>query len=127
MATFQKPSIHFYLGIAAIIAGFVCLRTPPVDGMLTLTIAPILLILGCVIFVPIGLWPRLEEDQLRASRSLGARILTTRNLAGLGVFTFSLIVYLSTLWPVPGWWDSSNYVTCSYTLSCCSFWGGSPL
>jgi hypothetical protein len=117
MKTFQKPSIHFYLGVAAIIVGFFCLRTPPVDGVLTLTIAPILLVLGYVLFVPIGLWPRSEKDLIPANRSLGARILTTRNLVGLGVFTFSLIVYLSTLWPAPGWWDSSGYVTCSYTLA----------
>lgn len=116
MATFQKPSKHFYLGVAAIIAGFVCLRTPPVDGVWTLTIAPILLVLGYLVLVPIGLWPRWEHDLSHARSSFTSQIFRVHNIIGLGVFTFSLLVYLSTLWPAPGWWDSSDYVTCSYTL-----------
>jgi hypothetical protein len=116
MANLQKPSLYFYLGLVAIIAGFVCLRTPPVDGVWTLTIAPVLLVLGFVVLVPYGLWPRSRQNSPRSDYPADSEAVTITNLTGLGVFAFSLIIYLLTLWPGPGWWDSSNYILCSYTL-----------
>ena len=59
MAHFEKPKRIFYLALNSIILGFICLRTPPVDGFLTLTVAPVLLILRepdlgtSLVFVPV--------------------------------------------------------------------------
>jgi len=116
MANLQKPLLYFYLGLAAIIAGFVCLRTPPVDGVWTLTIAPVLLVLGFVVLVPYGLWPRSRQYLLHPVYPADGKAVTITNLTGLGVFVSSLIIYLLTLWPSPGWWDSGDYITCSYIL-----------
>jgi len=116
MANLKKPSLYFYLGLAAIVAGFVCLRTPPVDGVWTLTIAPVLLVLGFVVLVPYGLWPRSRQNSPRSDYPADSKAVTITNLTGLGVFVYSLIIYLLTLWPGPGWWDSGDYILCSYTL-----------
>lgn len=45
----------FALGIVAILLGYFCLSRPPVDGFLSLTLAPILLVLGYCILIPVGL------------------------------------------------------------------------
>ena len=45
----------FALGLVAILLGYFCLSRPPVDGFLSLTLAPILLVLGYCILIPIGL------------------------------------------------------------------------
>lgn len=116
MTNLERPSLFFYLGLAAIIAGFVCLRTPPVDGVWTLTIAPVLLVLGFIVLVPYGLWPRIRRNPPYPDFPADGKAVTITNLVGLGVFAFSLIIYLLTLWPGPGWWNSSNYILCSYTL-----------
>jgi len=116
MANLQKPSLQFYFGLAAIIAGFACLRTPPVDGVWTLTVAPILLVLGYIVFVPLGLRPWLRLDLPGSPYSSKIKAHTAINLTGLGVFVSALVVYLLTIWPGPGWWDSSEYITCSYML-----------
>ena len=110
MMSFQKPSMRFYAGIVSIIAGFVCLRTPPIDGVWTLTIAPILLVLGYVVLVPTGLWPQCRHGLTGTRDSPMSRVLAVDRIVGLGVFAACLAVYLRTLWPAPGWWDSSNYV-----------------
>lgn len=41
--------------MAAILIGYVCLSQPPVDGFLSLTLAPILLVLGYCVLIPIAL------------------------------------------------------------------------
>ena len=42
-------------GIAVILIGYLCLSRPPVDGFLSLTLAPILLVLGYCVLIPIAL------------------------------------------------------------------------
>ncbi|MFZ5981902.1 MAG: hypothetical protein ACOYVF_14875 [Candidatus Zixiibacteriota bacterium] len=56
MTPFKNKTRAFYVAPSAIIIGFVCLRTPPVNGFLTLTATPIFLILGYVILVTAGWW-----------------------------------------------------------------------
>ena len=58
MTDLKKTSLPFFLGLAVIIAGFACLRVPPVDSFWSLTAAPVLLVLGYVVLIPVGLWPR---------------------------------------------------------------------
>lgn len=47
----RKNYIAFGVGLALLAVGYICLAQPPVDGFLSLTLAPILLVLGyCVVF-----------------------------------------------------------------------------
>ena len=45
----------FAAGIGVILIGYFCLAQPPVDGFLSLTFAPILLVLGYCVLIPIAL------------------------------------------------------------------------
>ncbi|MDZ7268837.1 MAG: hypothetical protein ONB48_13965 [candidate division KSB1 bacterium] len=45
----------FGLGILLIIAGYVALAQPPVDGFWTLTVAPILLVIGYCVVIPVAI------------------------------------------------------------------------
>ncbi len=74
------------------------------------------MVLGFVVLVPYGLWPRSRQDSSRPDYPADGKAVTITNLVGLGVFAFSLIIYLLTLWPGPGWWDSGDYIACSYIL-----------
>lgn len=58
----------FFTGLALILIGYVCLSTGPVYGPISLTVAPILLVLGYLVVIPTALLyrkkdttPRLEE------------------------------------------------------------------
>ena len=42
----------FVLGVAVIVAGYFSLAQPPVDGFMSLTLAPILLVIGYCIIIP---------------------------------------------------------------------------
>ena len=52
----------FGLGLATIALGYVFLSLPPVDGFMSLTLAPLLLVLGYCVFIPIALLSRQKED-----------------------------------------------------------------
>lgn len=45
----------FGLGVLLIIVGYVALAQPPVDGFLTLTVAPILLVIGYCVVIPLAI------------------------------------------------------------------------
>jgi hypothetical protein len=45
----------FAAAIGVIVIGYICLSRPPVDGFLSLTLAPILLVLGYCVLIPIAL------------------------------------------------------------------------
>ncbi len=115
---FGMPSRYFYIGLAVIIAGYVCLRLPPVEGFATMSLAPILLVLGYVFLVPLGLVPSRRRSDRGAALFGAARptCRTTLRLTGLGVFVASFLVYLMTLWPGPGWWDSGGYIVSAHVL-----------
>ena len=42
-------------GVLTILIGYLCLSQPPVDGFLSLTLAPILLVIGYCVLIPLGL------------------------------------------------------------------------
>lgn len=48
----RKNWVVFGIGLAFIVCGYILLRIPPVDGFLSLTLAPILLVLGYCVFIP---------------------------------------------------------------------------
>jgi hypothetical protein len=53
----------FALGLATIALGYVFLSLPPVDGFMSLTLAPLLLVLGYCVFIPIALLSGKKEDE----------------------------------------------------------------
>ncbi len=109
MGNTRKPTRSFYMGILCLVLGFVALRTPPVDGALSLTVAPILLILGYVVLIPRGLLPRQEK--------MGKIWSISRDSFPVwGVFAGAFIVYILTMYPAPAWWSSPDYIIGSYTL-----------
>lgn len=53
----------FALGLAAIALGYVFLSLPPVDGFMSLTLAPLLLVLGYCVLLPIAVLSGKKEDE----------------------------------------------------------------
>lgn len=58
----------FGLGLVTIALGYVFLSLPPVDGFMSLTLAPLLLILGYCVFIPIALLSSNKEDESTDAR-----------------------------------------------------------
>ena len=54
----RKNWILFAAGMATIAVGYVLLRIPPVDGPLSLTVAPILLVAGYCVILPAAILVR---------------------------------------------------------------------
>lgn len=59
----RKNWTIFGLGLAVIAVGYVLLRIPPVDGFLSLTAAPILLVLGYCVLIPAAILVRDSSAQ----------------------------------------------------------------
>ena len=57
----RKNWILFAVGVGTIALGYLLLRIPPADGFLSLTAAPILLVLGYCVIVPAAILAR-EAD-----------------------------------------------------------------
>ena len=53
----------FVLGLVTIVLGYIFLSLPPVDGFMSLTLAPLLLVIGYCILVPIALLRKKKEDE----------------------------------------------------------------
>ena len=49
-------------GLASILIGYVCLRIPPAEGFLSLTLAPVLLVIGYCILIPLAILARGQPD-----------------------------------------------------------------
>jgi len=54
----RKNWILFGIGLLVIATGYILLRVPPVDGFLSLTAAPILLVVGYCVLVPAAILVR---------------------------------------------------------------------
>lgn len=54
----RRNWILFLVGLAVIALGYVLLRIPPVDGFLSLTAAPILLVAGYCVILPAAILVR---------------------------------------------------------------------
>ena len=48
-------AVMFAVALGVIVIGYICLSRPPVDGFLSLTLAPVLLVLGYCVLIPIAL------------------------------------------------------------------------
>jgi len=53
----------FGAGIAVIALGYFCLAQPPVDGPISLSVAPVLLALGYCVIIPVALLLRGPDEQ----------------------------------------------------------------
>ncbi|MEE2659592.1 MAG: hypothetical protein VX733_13885 [Candidatus Latescibacterota bacterium] len=63
----RRNWILFAAGIAVIAVGYLMLRIPPADGFLSLTAAPILLVLGYCVLLPMAILARGNVDDDSAS------------------------------------------------------------
>ena len=82
------------------------------------TLAPIMLVVGYFVLLPLSLWFRRREDSARRRPSRESRdpkeqpSYRVAALVALGV----LVLYLLTLAPSTAMWDTSEYMTAAYTL-----------
>ena len=58
----RRNGIVFAAAIALIVIGYVCMAQPPVDGFLSLTLAPILLVIGYIFLIPMSLLMKSEKE-----------------------------------------------------------------
>lgn len=59
----RRNWLIFGVGIAVIVLGYVLLSIPPADGFLSLTAAPILLVLGYCVILPLAILYRGAPDR----------------------------------------------------------------
>lgn len=50
-------------GLASILIGYVCLRIPPAEGFLSLTLAPVLLVAGYCVLIPLAILSRDQTEE----------------------------------------------------------------
>ena len=53
----------FVMGLVVIALGYFFLSRPPVDGFMSLTLAPVLLVIGYCVLIPLALLSRKEQDK----------------------------------------------------------------
>jgi uncharacterized membrane protein HdeD (DUF308 family) len=58
----RRNGMVFVAAIALILIGYICLAQPPVDGFLSLTLAPILLVIGYVFLIPAALLMKTQKE-----------------------------------------------------------------
>ncbi len=51
------------VGLASILIGYVCLRIPPAEGFLSLTLAPVLLVAGYCVLIPLAILARDQTEE----------------------------------------------------------------
>mgnify|MGYP001218302101 FL=1 len=59
----RKNWILAAAGLASILIGYVCLRIPPAEGFLSLTLAPVLLVIGYCILIPLAILARGQTEE----------------------------------------------------------------
>ena len=64
----RKNWILFAIGLATIVLGYVALSAPPADGFLSLTLAPLLLVTGYCVLIPLAILAREGGDQATSGR-----------------------------------------------------------
>ena len=59
----RKNWILAAAGLASILIGYVCLRIPPAEGFLSLTLAPVLLVAGYCVLIPLAILARGQTEE----------------------------------------------------------------
>ncbi len=63
----QKPNFLILgIGVLIIVAGYVAMSQGPVEGFLPLVVAPILLVLGYCVIIPLGILYRPRKSEVPA-------------------------------------------------------------
>jgi hypothetical protein len=70
-STFRLPFtrinyIGLCVGIAIIVIGYICLAQPPADSFISRTLAPILLVLGYCVVIPVSIF--LKEPKSKSAK-----------------------------------------------------------
>ena len=58
----RRNLVVFLSGLAVIAVGYLCLGQPPVDGFLSLTLAPMLLVIGYLGLIPAALLLKKKDE-----------------------------------------------------------------
>jgi len=59
----RKNVLIFLIGLALIAIGFIVMAQPPVNGFLSRTLAPIILVVAYLIIIPIAIFKRTKHNQ----------------------------------------------------------------
>ena len=60
----KKNIILIALGVLLLIIGFICLATGPADNPVSLTVAPLILVVAYLVVIPVGiLWKGKKQDK----------------------------------------------------------------
>ena len=60
----KKNMILIALGVLLLVIGFACLATGPADNPVSLTVAPLILVLAYLVVIPVGiLWKSKKADK----------------------------------------------------------------
>ena len=51
----KKNIVLIMIGILLLVIGFICLATGPADNPISLTVAPLILVLAYVVVIPLGI------------------------------------------------------------------------
>ncbi len=60
----KKNYVAFAVGLGFLLVGYICLAQPPADGFLSLTLAPILLVIGYCVVLPYAIMAREKPKQV---------------------------------------------------------------
>ena len=112
----KKDTRLFLISGVLIIGGYLCMMLDAVPngfGMLTLDVAPVLLLCGFILPVA-GI---LGSSQWNAFFDLrDFRSERQKHIAGLSVFVVALAVYVLTLEPTASLWDCGEFIAAAYKL-----------
>ncbi|RPH93794.1 hypothetical protein EHM69_09265 [candidate division KSB1 bacterium] len=64
----RKNYIAFGVALGLLLVGYICLGQSPADGFLSLTLAPILLVLGFCVVIPYAIMARDKSKQTAAPK-----------------------------------------------------------
>ena len=59
----RKNKRLFLIGLGLIVVGYIFLRIPPAEGFFSLTLAPILLVVGYCVVIPVAILIRDKKDR----------------------------------------------------------------
>ncbi len=63
----RRNGLVFLAAIVLIVIGYICMAQPPVNGFLSLTLAPILLVISYVILIPVALLMKTQKELVEAA------------------------------------------------------------
>lgn len=113
---FSSKSIWFFIISATLImVAFICMAVDPEPngfGVLTLWIAPPILLAGLVLPIP----AILGIENISTLRIFGAPLFTLKRVFAVLTFVIAFTTYLITLEPTASLWDCSEFIASAYKL-----------